>query len=1061
MKQRMISLCIVAAMLIWLIPGATMAASATSIPSESTAKRLTDVKIYDELNILTDDYEFHYDGDFLTGITHRTYGEYAYESSAVLTYDTAGRLISNISSHPDMPEMRSGSEYTYNSAGQLISSLQWEGGAVKETYEYDATGKRIRAVGSSEGSEWITEYSYNEDGLLIGAIETDTEWWNGDTYIETIAYSYDQQNRLSKVSRTGGYSDSLTTYNYQYQPFAIYEYFDRYRYTSLLLQDDNGYTLHSFYLSNPEFFADSSGYLAKVVDKSSYSSEVQTYIFYYNGVAADAVSDNSSLNEPGAWTQVYRDFIIQDRMNADYSDDWKWVGYELVYLDDDTIPELWITYSSSAEGCRIVSYRDGKLTQKLLSLGTLYYEEYGNMFHHSCGHMGLYFDTIYKLDHDNGKLVTVAEGRNETTINEDGSQNYNVMNYFWNETQVSGEVYAQNIESFVSADTAKETSYDDQYSYVEILDYLFSAEMMPDEAPENRNGLAIYSDYSNLSIRKGSVITLNAGILKDGELTADVSGLTVQIEDTSILSVSATDMKDNCRYVKLKGLAEGTTTVVFNDSATGYTARVPVTVYDDNFLSYTLNSVPTQNIEKYPTNVYNVNGIYIDSYQFTVNDDQSAAVSFDVYSTNYTYGAVEVFDENGNMKDAVLIEKMTSGNTSIKEAVWDSIGYLVRDIIDGDLLSYRQESGYTKKTSVSVTIPKNGYIKICTDPEKSLIVGLVNSVDGLMSMASLAGDIQDFDVNSQEFSKKLTMKLLTDQAYVELIKDGSDAPKHLWKNVGKETFLTSESMGSFTDTITRNIDELALGSVIADTATDFGWNVGEKVFTYFAGPVGTALNAVFTIGKVENLIIQQNDLIQSAGVGSIYIQNQGGGLRACQQIKVESEDGFADDTALSVFRVTLASDVLDMIEKHAPDIYEQIVHGATYTYSISLMKDGSETQPHGEVTVYIPIPEKLKTLAYGGDWMDGAPVKARIYRIEEDGTPTEMDTRIEDGCFVFTTDHFSLYTIVGYDSGDDTAPNRDGNGLSTIAMIGIAAVVIAGIGAAVIIWRKKNDRISV
>lgn len=146
----------------------------------------------------------------------------------------------------------------------------------------------------------------------------------------------------------------------------------------------------------------------------------------------------------------------------------------------------------------------------------------------------------------------------------------------------------------------------------------------------------------------------------------------------------------------------------------------------------------------------------IDSYKYTVNDDRSATVSFDVYNTNYTYGVVEVFDENGNMKDAVLIEKMTSSNTSIKEAVWDNIGYLVRDIIDGDLLSYRQESGYTKKASVSVKIPQNGYIKICTDPENSLIVGLVNSVDGLMSMASLAGDIKDFDVNSKEFSEKMT-----------------------------------------------------------------------------------------------------------------------------------------------------------------------------------------------------------------------------------------------------------------------------------------------------------------
>ena len=120
------------------------------------------------------------------------------------------------------------------------------------------------------------------------------------------------------------------------------------------------------------------------------------------------------------------------------------------------------------------------------------------------------------------------------------------------------------------------------------------------------------------------------------------------------------------------------------------------------------------------------------------------------------------------------------------------------------------------------------------------------------------------------------------------------------------------------------------------------------------------------------------------------------------------------------------------------------------------MKDGNETQPNGEVTVYIPIPDELRALAYAGDWIDGVPVKVKIYRIEEDGTLTDMDVCIEDGCFVFTTSHFSLYTIVGYDSGDDTTPNQDENGLSTIAIIGIVTVIIVGVGAIVIIKRKKK-----
>ncbi len=569
------------------------------------------------------------------------------------------------------------------------------------------------------------------------------------------------------------------------------------------------------------------------------------------------------------------------------------------------------------------------------------------------------------------------------------------------------------------------------------------------------NGLVLYSDYNNLSIRKDSIITLTAGIFKDGEQSDDVSGINFQIEDVSILEMFTTDTKDHYRYVKFKGLTEGTTTVAFTDSNTGHTAKVSITVYDDNYLSYTLNSVPTLKIEKYPTNIYNANGLYIDSYEYTVNDDQSATVSFDVYNTNYIYGAVEVFDPNGNMKDAVLIEKMTSSNTSIKEALWDNIGYLVRDIIDGDLLSYRQESGYSKKTSVSVKIPKNGYIKISTDPKNSLIVGLVNSVNVLMSMASLAGDIKDFDANSREFTQKLTKKLLTDQIYVELVMDGSNASEDLWKNVGKEIFITSESMGNFTDTIAKNLDELKLGSIIADTAADFGWDIGKNIFTHFAGPVGTALNIMFTIGKVENLIIQQNDLIQSAGVGSIYIQNQGGGIRSCQQIKVECEDSLSSDTALSIFTVTLDSTIIDIIKDLNPEIYEAMSNGINRTYNISLIKNGDETQPNGKVTVYIPISKDFKALAYAGELAG----KIKIYRVEEDGGLTEMDVEIENGCFVFTTDHFSLYTIVGYDFKN--TQNDEKINLPLVIGVTSAAIVVIGaicFGLVVIIQKRKKSR---
>ena len=120
------------------------------------------------------------------------------------------------------------------------------------------------------------------------------------------------------------------------------------------------------------------------------------------------------------------------------------------------------------------------------------------------------------------------------------------------------------------------------------------------------------------------------------------------------------------------------------------------------------------------------------------------------------------------------------------------------------------------------------------------------------------------------------------------------------------------------------------------------------------------------------------------------------------------------------------------------------------------MKDGNKTQPDGEVTVYIPIPDELKVLAYAGELTDGGfPVNIKIYRIEEDGTLTEMDAKVEDGCFVFTTDHFSLYTIVGFDAPKEVQdPELENNNFAVITIAAAIAVAVLLIA----VWAKKKKR---
>ena len=124
--------------------------------------------------------------------------------------------------------------------------------------------------------------------------------------------------------------------------------------------------------------------------------------------------------------------------------------------------------------------------------------------------------------------------------------------------------------------------------------------------------------------------------------------------------------------------------------------------------------------------------------------------------------------------------------------------------------------------------------------------------------------------------------------------------------------------------------------------------------------------------------------------------------------------------------------------------------------------------------MYIPIPDDLEYLGLNGH--------LKVYRIEDDGTLTDMDAVVEGNCIMFTTDHFSLYTLVGYESAETpenpdapgtdptqpgdaaTKPNQKptdepmdegGNG-GVVVIVIVAVVLVLGAAAAIVFARKKK-----
>ena len=120
-------------------------------------------------------------------------------------------------------------------------------------------------------------------------------------------------------------------------------------------------------------------------------------------------------------------------------------------------------------------------------------------------------------------------------------------------------------------------------------------------------------------------------------------------------------------------------------------------------------------------------------------------------------------------------------------------------------------------------------------------------------------------------------------------------------------------------------------------------------------------------------------------------------------------------------------------------------------YDITLL-DPNDTvvQPDGRITVKLPVPAA---------W---AAASLYVYRSESDGSYTDMNAVLENGCMVFVTDHLSKYILTtekldGGTGGTDS--NKPGNA-SDINPPTVAALVIipALVSAAAVVFTRKRRR---
>ena len=168
------------------------------------------------------------------------------------------------------------------------------------------------------------------------------------------------------------------------------------------------------------------------------------------------------------------------------------------------------------------------------------------------------------------------------------------------------------------------------------------------------------------------------------------------------------------------------------------------------------------------------------------------------------------------------------------------------------------------------------------------------------------------------------------------------------------------------------------------------------------------MSGLFTVSKYARFAAQLVHVCGTAGDGSAQIFTLGkNGECVSNGIQVQPEFGeFDGNYVLRTFEVREGSDY----DKAASALGDC----AFELYDIYMIKDDKETQLPGTVKVMIPIPS-----GFTGS-------KCQIYRIEEDGSKTNMKAVVEGNYLVFETNHFSLYAIAEMDfvKGDLTGDGK-------------------------------------
>ena len=521
--------------------------------------------------------------------------------------------------------------------------------------------------------------------------------------------------------------------------------------------------------------------------------------------------------------------------------------------------------------------------------------------------------------------------------------------------------------------------------------------------------VAVFSLEKSLSVQVGDKFAVGFGMFNEkGEIDGDWKKMALVVSNPDIIGVSDYWKNEFGYFVDITGKKAGSTNLTVTDTESGANIVVTVTVYDSfvKTYSYDIDNIsafyPDNKHESHlATNMYNINGIYVNNYKCTKSGNKYK-VSFTAYNSEFHTGAVDIYDKDGNWLRCVEIEKF-SEITSL----WDTADQTFKLISNtakllpggqkSNLLTYEQDS-FSKKSSLRFEVPEGGYFTVSNNILESPGTFFYNCSELLYDATLDLFDLAISGVDFGDFAKLLMDEIQKDpsvrDAFFQLFKE---VPKDLMTDFAKKVRAGDiengcSGLADEFENILNALEKISWKDILK-TAT----GIGETFFENISGTAGMALKICFAFSKGTSKYMQVINMADSVNEPFAVVYSDSDDINN-YGVVIDTKGNIDEEAVLQVFRIS-DSDVIEVVlDSDDPFVTAEM-------YNISFVKNDKEVQPNGKVKVMIPVPEGMK-----GD-------TCNVYRQEANGSWTILSAHKEDNFIVFETEHFSLYAVVGSTKG--------------------------------------------